>query len=151
MARSLYDRGLWHLTNWMPGNPRPNPSMRVCVVQAYGLGNAILTTPLVRALALAGHRVEVMLDKKRASWPVFDGWDEVDRVWNLYESSRGANDVVFDVALSESKGDSASGGVGVFFGAVSLGAKGTEEAQSASHTKVSFCVPILLPSGDKSP
>ena len=39
--------------------------MRVCVVQAYGLGNAILTTPLVRALSRAGHQVEVMIDNPR--------------------------------------------------------------------------------------
>ena len=69
--------------------------MKICVIQAYGLGNGILTTPLVRALRSTGHTVDVLLDKRRAAWPVFEGWQEVDQLWDL----RVPEDVVYDVAV----------------------------------------------------
>lgn len=69
--------------------------MRTCVVQAYGLGNGILTTPLVRALRSMGHNVDMLLDKRRAAWPVFEGWQEIDHMWD----QRALDDMVYDVAV----------------------------------------------------
>jgi hypothetical protein len=53
--------------------------------------------------------------------------------------------VDFDVSLTESKGDEAKGGIGVFFGSVGLGAQGKYETGSSSMNKVKFSVPVMFP------
>jgi hypothetical protein len=58
--------------------------------------------------------------------------------------------VHFDVALTETKGKGAAGGVGVFLGAVNLGTKGSAERQEVAVSRVKFTIPITLPDGPET-
>lgn len=53
--------------------------------------------------------------------------------------------VHFEVSLSADTSTNASGGVGVLFGAISLGGKSGEENKETALTKVKFDVPVKLP------
>jgi len=64
--------------------------MRILVAQIYGLGNAILTTPLIQALASMGdekakiHEVHVVVDSKRKSAiEVFKSCPGVKKIWHM--------------------------------------------------------------------
>jgi heptosyltransferase III len=48
--------------------------VRIAVVQLMGIGNAILTTPLVAALHSLGHEVTVIADLGRSPLPAFAHW-----------------------------------------------------------------------------
>lgn len=54
---------------------------RVLVLQMWGLGNAILTTPLVKAIRSKGHEVDVLVEKGRAGSLAFQDWDEIGHLW----------------------------------------------------------------------
>lgn len=54
--------------------------------------------------------------------------------------------VQFEVALTSDNSSGSTGGIGVLFGAVSIGGKTNEEARQTSLTKVKFNVPVKLPS-----
>lgn len=55
---------------------------KVIVLQMWGLGNAILTTPLIQALKSKGHTVDVLVEKGRAAHLAFEDWPEVvDHIW----------------------------------------------------------------------
>jgi hypothetical protein len=60
---------------------------RILVVQLAGLGNAILTTPLIKALGSLDPptEIDVLIERRRGSSIAFDGWDLVRRVWDLEE------------------------------------------------------------------
>lgn len=60
--------------------------------------------------------------------------------------------VDFDVAVTETKGKEAKGGIGVFFGGVGIGAKGTSDASNQSTNRIRFTIPVSLPrdEGDKA-
>ena len=51
--------------------------MNIVVMQREGLGNAILTTPLVQALVSLGHEVSVSIDHSRGSMIAFAGLSKV--------------------------------------------------------------------------
>jgi len=64
--------------------------MRVLIAQIYGLGNAILTTPLIKALSSMGatghtaHEVHVVVDPKRkSSIEVFKSCPGVKKIWKM--------------------------------------------------------------------
>jgi len=54
--------------------------LSVLIVQMEGLGNAILTTPLIQAVASLGHRVSVLVDPSRASHIAFTAWPCIERL-----------------------------------------------------------------------
>lgn len=54
------------------------------------------------------------------------------------------SNVEFEVSLINSDKDGVSGGIGVLLGAISLGAKGSNEKENISHSKVKFNIPIKL-------
>lgn len=54
--------------------------MHILVIQREGLGNAILSTPLVKALLVAGHRVTVSCNPNRGSIIAFSNWPGVNVV-----------------------------------------------------------------------
>jgi len=79
--------------------------MRILIGQIYGLGNAILTTPLIKALASLGdkgakvHEVHVVSDPKRkAANEVFKGCPGVHRIWNMGDVA-GIQKYHFDVII----------------------------------------------------
>ena len=66
--------------------------MRILIAQIYGLGNAILTTPLIQALSSMGdpgsptHEVHVVVDpRRRAAIEVFKGCPGVKKIWKMGE------------------------------------------------------------------
>lgn len=54
--------------------------------------------------------------------------------------------VQFEVSLTSDNLSNNSGGIGVLFGAISIGGKSGEEERQSSLTKVKFNVPVKLPS-----
>jgi ADP-heptose:LPS heptosyltransferase len=56
--------------------------VRIVVLQMWGLGNAVLTTPLLQALKQDGHAVDVVVERGRAAGLAFQDWPEViDKLW----------------------------------------------------------------------
>lgn len=53
--------------------------------------------------------------------------------------------VEFDIALAEAKATDPKSGIGVFLGAVGLGAQGTSPSESLSNSRIKFSVPIIFP------
>lgn len=53
--------------------------------------------------------------------------------------------VAFDVTLTSENTTNNSGGIGVLFGAVSIGGKSGGEEREVSLTRVKFNVPVVLP------
>jgi hypothetical protein len=53
--------------------------------------------------------------------------------------------VHFDVALTIIEGTGTRAGIGVFAGAVNLGAAGQSKSESSSASRVQFSVPMVLP------
>ena len=54
--------------------------------------------------------------------------------------------VQFNVSLTSDNAANSSGGIGVLFGALTIGGKSGEEERETSLTSVSFNIPVLLPS-----
>ena len=54
--------------------------------------------------------------------------------------------LVFELSIVDNKKDGKSGGIGVFLGNVGIGAKGNEETEQTSLSKIKFNIPILLTS-----
>ena len=54
--------------------------------------------------------------------------------------------VKFDVAVTASKGTRSKGGVGVVTGIVSLGSTGASENAESAVSRISFALPLLVPS-----
>jgi len=59
---------------------------------------------------------------------------------------RTAQNIEFDVSLTETESTQAGGQVGVFFGSVGIGGHGKTEVGSNAVNRVKFSVPIALPS-----
>ncbi|WP_428503777.1 hypothetical protein [Roseateles sp.] len=53
--------------------------------------------------------------------------------------------VEFDIALAEAKATDPKNGIGVFLGAVGLGAQGASPSESLSNSRIKFSVPIIFP------
>ncbi len=70
--------------------------MKVVVLQMYGLGNAVMTTPMLRAIRSKGHEVDVVVEKGRAAHLVFEDWPEV--IGHLYESETPSS-ITYDLAI----------------------------------------------------
>lgn len=70
--------------------------MRILVVQLEGLGNAVLTTPLISALLILGHQVSVVYDYARGSHVAFSDWPDVT---SYTKDSLARSKAKFDVAL----------------------------------------------------
>ncbi len=66
--------------------------------------------------------------------------------WNGHDHPQ-AQDVTFDVALTEIDNSDSAQGIGVFFGGVSLGTKSGKGAETVAITRVQFTVPLVLPPG----
>lgn len=54
--------------------------------------------------------------------------------------------VMFDVSLTSENSSNNSGGIGVLFGAISIGGKSGDEERQVSLTRLKFNVPVKLPS-----
>ena len=54
--------------------------------------------------------------------------------------------IEFDIALADTSGTSTKGGIGVFLGSVGLGSQGASQAESSSHSRIKFSVPVAFPS-----
>jgi hypothetical protein len=66
----------------------------------------------------------------------------------MFASGSATQLVHFDVALTAIEGTGTKGGIGVFAGAVSLGASGQSKTENASVSRVQFVVPVVLPEPD---
>lgn len=53
--------------------------------------------------------------------------------------------IEFDIALADTSGTSTKGGIGVFLGSVGLGSQGASQAESSSHSRIKFSVPVAFP------
>ena len=60
---------------------------RILVAQEEGLGNAVLTTPLIQALATLNPKrdIDVLVNRSKGSALVFENWPLVNRVWDMKE------------------------------------------------------------------
>jgi hypothetical protein len=63
----------------------------------------------------------------------------------LWCDSEYAQIVQFDVALTATKESGAKGGIGLFVGAVSIGATKGSNSENTSVSRVKFSVPLVLP------
>ena len=61
------------------------------------------------------------------------------------EDEQPVTQVEFDIALADTSGTSTKGGIGVFLGSVGLGSQGASQAETASHSRVKFSVPVSFP------
>jgi hypothetical protein len=60
--------------------------LKIAVVAGEGLGNVIMATPAVRAVAALGHHVDFLLKDTARSWvDAFDDWDEIDECRTVEE------------------------------------------------------------------
>ena len=57
------------------------------------------------------------------------------------DKSRPWTKVEFDILLTEATGTATRAGIGVFLGAVGLGAQGTSQDSTQSHSPIKFAVP----------
>jgi hypothetical protein len=64
----------------------------------------------------------------------------------LWSEAGFAQVVSFDVALTVTEGTGTKGGIGVFAGALTLGASGQSATTNSSVSHVKFSVPLVLPS-----
>jgi hypothetical protein len=53
--------------------------------------------------------------------------------------------IEFDIALADTSGTATKGGIGVFLGSVGLGSQGSSQAESTSHSRIKFSVPVAFP------
>lgn len=53
--------------------------------------------------------------------------------------------IEFDIALADTSGASTKGSIGVFLGSVGLGSQGFSQAESTSHSRIQFSVPVIFP------
>jgi hypothetical protein len=53
--------------------------------------------------------------------------------------------IEFDIALADTSGTSTKGGIGVFLGSVGLGSQGASQAETTSHSRIKFSVPVVFP------
>lgn len=56
--------------------------------------------------------------------------------------------VEFDIALAEAVGKDTNEGIGVFLDSMGKGAKAAAKAESSSHSRIKFSVPIVFPGQD---
>jgi len=68
-------------------------------------------------------------------------------VVKLWDPSTGqiAQEVHFDVAVTATEGTETKGGIGIFVGALGLGSQGHSEKEKSVVSRISFDVPIILP------
>lgn len=71
--------------------------------------------------------------------------------WADGESGNPVLMVKFDVAVTASEGTKTKGGIGVVTGILSLGSTGATDKDNTSATRISFQVPLMLPSHPASP
>lgn len=53
--------------------------------------------------------------------------------------------IEFDIAVTAKEGDKSKGGVGLFVGAIGLGAQGETNSENSSISRIRFSVPLYLP------
>lgn len=56
--------------------------------------------------------------------------------------------VTFDVAVTTTESESSSGGAGILVASIGLGVRGESGAASEAVSRISFSIPVLLPSGN---
>lgn len=62
------------------------------------------------------------------------------------EDDKPVTQIEFDIALADSSGTSTKGSIGVFLGSVGLGSQGASQAETTSHSRIKFSVPVAFPS-----
>jgi hypothetical protein len=68
----------------------------------------------------------------------------VVKLWDR-ETGQIAQEVHFDVAVTATEGTETKGGIGIFVGALGLGSQGQSEREKSIVSRISFDVPIILP------
>lgn len=60
-------------------------SNNILVVQEEGIGNSILTTPLIQALATLtpARKIDVLIDYNKGTDVVFSNWNLINQVWDM--------------------------------------------------------------------
>lgn len=81
-------QNLWDLNHYIHYSPSLG-ERRVLVVQEEGLGNAVLTTPLIKALAslTPAWSIDVLVDRRKGSDLVFGNWPIVRKIFDRDEFS----------------------------------------------------------------
>ena len=51
----------------------------------------------------------------------------------------------FDIAVTAKEGDKSKGGLGLFVGAIGIGAQGQIESENSSISRIKFSIPLYLP------
>lgn len=68
----------------------------------------------------------------------------VVKLWD-HETGEIAQEVHFDVAVTVTEGTETKGGMGIFVGAFGMGSHGQSEKEKSVVSRISFDVPIILP------
>jgi len=74
------------------------PNRRALIVQKEGLGNSILTTPLVQALEKTGRfdLIDVLIDKNKSTDIVFKDWGLIANIFDSEDISRIGNNLIYE-------------------------------------------------------
>jgi ADP-heptose:LPS heptosyltransferase len=85
-TREIIRQRIWDASHHLAVFP-PTSRKRLLVVQEEGLGNSILTTPLIQALATLrpAYSIEVLVNRSKGADLVFKDWELVHKVWDREE------------------------------------------------------------------
>jgi len=74
---------------------------RALIVQQWGLGNSILTTPMVIALSRTGKfsKIDVLVNKRKSTDLVFKNWELIDHIYDVDELSGIGKNIYYDYLL----------------------------------------------------
>jgi len=77
---------LWDANHRLAIFPKDSKN-RILVIQEEGLGNAILTTPLIQALATLDppKSIDALVNRARGTDLVFENWSLINKVWDRTE------------------------------------------------------------------
>lgn len=77
---------LWDTNHHLAVFPRESKK-RILIVQDEGLGNSILTTPMIQALAALqpAWQIDVLVNRSKGSDLVFNNWKLVNKIWDKTE------------------------------------------------------------------
>lgn len=85
-TREILRQTLWDAAHHVSIFPQESRN-RILVVQEEGLGNSILTTPLIQALAALepSCQIEALVNRSKGADLVFGQWELIHKIWNRDE------------------------------------------------------------------
>jgi hypothetical protein len=91
---------LWDARHHLAIFPRESKN-RILVVQEEGLGNAVLTTPLIQALATLEPKrsLDVLVARAKGTGLVFENWSLINKVWDRMEFDAKQESVLYNTVL----------------------------------------------------